>query len=58
MWDDGTRVVIQFFTSASTKMNSAKDSPKFKIRVTLPDGTEYKQEPTFSLKDVSWSKEK
>ncbi|MDO4284345.1 MAG: lipocalin-like domain-containing protein [Eubacteriales bacterium] len=56
MLDDGTSVVIQFFTKSSGHTNSDKDHPKFKIRITRPDGTEYKQGRDFSVGESSWSK--
>lgn len=55
--DDSTHIVIQFFTKSGTHMNSGSDHPKFKIRVTLPDGTEYSQGRDFSAKKCSWSRE-
>lgn len=54
--DNGINVVIQFFTKSGGHTNSDKDHPKFKIRVTLPNGKEYKQGPTFSTDECSWSR--
>ena len=53
--DEGTHIVIQFFTKSGTHMNSASDHPKFKVRVTLPDGKEYSQGRNFPASACSWS---
>lgn len=58
MLDGGYQVVIQFFSKSGGSMYLGNYHPKFIIHVTLPDGTEYKQEPSFSLREASWSKKK
>lgn len=58
MLENGTKVVIQFFSKSGGSMYFKGYHPMFIIHVTLPDGTEYRQAPTFSVKDASWSKEK
>ena len=57
MMDDGTNVVIQFHTKSSGHTNSDKDSPKFNITVTLPDGTKHAQGVDFKPRECSWSRE-
>ncbi|OZG69214.1 Hydroxyneurosporene synthase (CrtC) [Bifidobacterium eulemuris] len=52
--DDGTKVVIQFFTKSGAHLYSGKDHPRFTIKVTLPDGTEYMREPKFQVSEASW----
>ena len=58
MLDGGIQVVIQFFSKSGGSMYFKNYHPKFMIHVTLPDGTEYKQEPSFSRKEASWSTQK
>lgn len=56
--DDGTSVVIQFFTKSSKHMKDKGDYPKFAITVTLPDGTVYMEDPEFKLDECSWGNDK
>ena len=58
MLDGGIQAVIQFFSKSGGSMYLKNYHPTFMIHVTLPDGTEYKQEPSFSRKEASWSREK
>lgn len=39
--DDGTAVVIQFFTKGVNGLNKPGDVPAATLKITLPDGTEY-----------------
>lgn len=54
--DDGTKVVIQFFTKGSGHTKSAKDYPMCKMTVTTADKKEYFSKRDYSIKEASWSK--
>lgn len=56
--DDGTKVVIQFFSKSGGSMYLRYYHPRIIFRVNLKDGTEYKYEKSISTDKASWSKEK
>ena len=56
--DDGTNAVIQFFSDTRTLVKHKKPWPRFKIKVTLPDGTMYEEDPTFNLEECFWGDDK
>ena len=55
--DDGTTVVIQFFTKSGMHLKENGDHPSFHIKVTLPDGTLYSESPTFRAKEASYGED-
>lgn len=56
--DDGSKVVIQFFTKAGMKkIKKAGDSPSVTIKITLPDGTEYNEEIDIKPQDCFYGEE-
>lgn len=53
--DDGTRVVVQFFTKSGANMLSGRDHPKIVVRITMPDGSDRAGEATFPAAKASWT---
>jgi len=58
IFDDGTKAVAQFFTKRFSKLRSSGDYPAIHLRITLPDGTMYKEEIDVNAKDASFSQER
>lgn len=54
--DDGTNVVVQFFTKSGATMMLKEAHPNFTARITLPDGSERACERRISRKKSAWSR--
>lgn len=52
--DDGTTVVIQFFTKGGRHLKENGDHPAVTIKVTMPDGTKYSEELSVKAKEASY----
>ena len=56
--DDGTNVVVQFFTKSGATMYLKSAHPNFTCRITLPDGTERAKERRYAARKATWSRER
>ena len=52
--EDGTAVVIQFFTKGLQDIKAKDDHPFVTIKVTLPDGKSYEEHVKYAAKDATW----
>ena len=56
--DDGTKMIITFFPKIQKKIKNNGDYPFTRIDITLPDGTFYSEDFTYSADESFFSKEK
>jgi hypothetical protein len=56
--DDGTKIVIQFFTKTNDAIRENKGAPNLAIKVTLPDGTHYEEHPEFPVETARYGEGK
>lgn len=57
--DDGTKVVIQFFTKEGMRnIKKNGDSPSITLKITMPDGTHYQRELSEKPSNCTYGKDK
>lgn len=56
--DDGTTVVIQFLQKTFATLSEGIGHPSINFKITLPDGTRYEEQPSFTDADCQYSTDK
>lgn len=56
--NDGSKIVIQFFTKTNEAVSGSIGAPNLAIKITTPDGVKYEEHPHFSLDETTYGKGK